>query len=134
MAEVSITEMLPMTGSGDTRLRLPTGDVFHLPAGTDQTLLVSCCPRGGRLGTGLSRPEMVGWCGVIVLAVMFILIAAGFRLSIAPVGDAMARMMPRQLVERASGMVLAQLDLTLTAICRHPTSNGSRPSFSAWWR
>lgn len=114
VAEVSVTEMLPVIGGGDTRLRLSTGDVLHLPAGTDQTLLEPHYPNSGRLGTRLSRLEMVGWRGVMVLAVIFILIAAGFRLAIAPVGDAMARMMPKQLVERASGMVLAQLDLTLT--------------------
>ena len=113
VAEITISEILPMVGGGDTRLRLSTGDVFRLAAGTDQTLLEAHYPRGARLGMRLSRLEMVRWRGVAVLAVLFLLIAAGFRMAIAPVGDAMARMMPKHLVERASAMVLSQLDLTL---------------------
>jgi len=113
VVEITIIEMLPMIGGGDTRLRLSTGDVFHLPSASDQTLLEPHYPRAGRLGTRLSRLERVRWRGVGVLIVLFAVIAVGFRLAIAPVGDAMARIMPKDLVERASAMVLTQLDLTL---------------------
>ena len=113
VAEVSIAAILPMVGGGDTRIRLSTGDIFRLPAGADQSLLEPHYPRGGRLGTRLSRLEMVRWRGVAVLVVLFLMIAAGLRFAIAPVGDAMAEMMPKHLVERASAMVLAQMDLTL---------------------
>jgi Zn-dependent protease with chaperone function len=113
VAPVSITEILPMIGGGDTRIRLSSGDIFHLPGGSDQTALQAYYPRTAQLGTTLSRLEMVRWRGVGVLAVLFLMIAVGFRFAIAPVGDVMARMMPDHLVERASGMVLAQLDLAL---------------------
>ena len=113
VAEVTIAAILPMVGGGDTRIRLSTGDIFRLPAGVDQSLLEPHYPRGGRLGTRLSRLEIVRWRGVAVLVVLFLMIAAGLRFAIAPVGDAMAAMMPKHLVERASAMVLAQMDLTL---------------------
>ena len=111
VTEVRVAALLPMVGGGDTRMRLSTGDIFHLPSDSDQTLLEPHYPAVARAGTRLSRLEMVRWRGVVVLVVLFLVIAAGFRLAIAPVGDAMARIMPKHLVERASGMVLAQLDL-----------------------
>lgn len=126
VTQVSITAMLPMVGGGDTRLRLSTGEVFWLPAETDHALLEPHYPRGGRLGTRLSQLEMVRWRGVAVLVVLFLLIAVGFRLAIAPVGDAMARMMPEDLVERASTMVLTQLDLTLMEASGLPESDQQR--------
>lgn len=113
VTQVSITEILPMVGGSDTRIRLSTGDLFRLPSGSDQTLLEPHYPRTAKLGMRLSRLEMVGWRGVVVLTVLFFLVVVGARYSVAPVADAMARTMPKHLVERASGMVLSQLDLTI---------------------
>ena len=111
--QISIAEVLPMIGGGDTRLRLSTGDVFRLPTGQQTTRLEAFYPRRNQLGARLSRLEMVRWRGAILLAVLFIGIVAGLRFAIAPVGDLMARAMPASLVERASDMVLDQLDLVL---------------------
>ena len=126
VSAVSIAEILPMVGGGDTRIRLSTGDVFHLPSESDQTLLVPYFPRSAQLGTGLSRLEMVRWRGALVLTLLFLLIAVGLRFAIAPIGDAMAKAMPDHLVERASGMVLAQLDLILMEDSRLPDDDKER--------
>lgn len=116
--QVTIAEVLPMIGGGDTRLRLSTGDVFRLPAGREHPWLESLYPRSKRLDASLSRLEMVRWRGAVFLALIFISLAVGFRVAIAPVGDIMARAMPEALVERASNMVLAQLDLALLSESR----------------
>ena len=111
--QVTIAEVLPMIGGGDTRLRLSTGDIFRLPAGREHSKLESFYPRRSRMGAGLSRLENVRWRGVVALSIAFVFLAIGIRFAIAPVGDAMARMMPPHLVERASTMVLTQLDLVI---------------------
>jgi Zn-dependent protease with chaperone function len=111
--QVTIAEVLPMIGGGDTRLRLSTGDIFRLPAGREHSKLESFYPRRSRMGAGLSRLENVRWRGVVALSIAFVFLAIGIRFAIAPVGDAMARMMPPHLVERASKMVLTQLDLVI---------------------
>ena len=110
---VSIAEVLPMIGGGDTRLRLSTGDIFRLPAGREHARLEALYPARSRLGATLSRLEMVRWRGAILLTLIFVMLAVGFRFAIAPVGDILARAMPETLVARASNMVLAQLDLAI---------------------
>lgn len=113
--QVTIAEVLPLIGGGDTRLRLSTGDVFRLPAGRETPRLEAMYPRRNQLGARLSRLEMVKWRGAVVLTLIFLGLAAGFRFAIAPIGDMLAHAMPAPLVERASNMVLAQLDLALLA-------------------
>ena len=108
---VTIGEVLPSIGAGDTRIRLSTGDVFTVDFSADITALEPFFPRRGRFGATLSRLEMVGWRGVILLSVIFVGLLLGFRLAIAPVGDLLAKSAPTSLVERGSGLVLAQLDM-----------------------
>ena len=124
--QVTITEVMPMIGGGDTRLCLSTGDVFRLPAGREHPKLEALYPRRSRMGAELSRLEMVRWRGVIALTLVFVCLAVGVRFAIAPVGDAMARMMPPHLVERASTMVLTQLDLLILQESTLPQSDQDR--------
>lgn len=113
VTEVTILEVVAAIAGGDTRLRLSTGDVFHLPAGADKSALRSFFPRGAQRSAGLSRLESVKWRGAVVLAVLFLGLIVGIRYSIAPFGDLAARFVPAHLVERGSTMVLAQLDVQL---------------------
>ena len=59
--QVTIVEVLPMIGEGDTHLRLSTGDFFRLPAGHEHPKLEALYPRRSRMGAGLSRLENVRW-------------------------------------------------------------------------
>ena len=123
---VTINHVLPMVGGGDLRLRLSTGEVMRFAATTDTAPLERFFPRQARLGTRLSRLERVGWRGVLVLSVLFLVALAGLRLAIAPSGDLLAHLMPDTLVERASGLVLAQLDLTLLEDSQLPAMTRQR--------
>ena len=123
---VTIGEVLPSIGAGDTRIRLSTGDVFTVDFSSDITALEPFFPRRGRFGATLSRLEMVGWRGVILLSVIFVGLLLGFRLAIAPVGDLLAKSAPTSLVERGSGLVLAQLDMTVLQGSSLPASQRQR--------
>ena len=123
---VTIGEVLPSIGAGDTRIRLSTGDVFTVDFSSDITALEPFFPRRGRFGATLSRLEMVGWRGVILLSVIFVGMLLGFRLAIAPVGDLLAKSAPTSLVERGSGLVLAQLDMTVLQESSLPASQRQR--------
>ena len=123
---VTIGEVLPSIGAGDTRIRLSTGDVFTVDFSSDITALEPFFPRRGRFGATLSRLEMVGWRGVILLSVIFVGLLLGFRLAIAPVGDLLAKSAPTSLVERGSGLVLAQLDMTVLQESSLPASQRQR--------
>ena len=123
---VTIHHVLPMVGGGDLRLRLSTGDVMRFAATTDTAPLERFFPRQARLETRLSRLERVGWRGVLVLSVLFLAALAGLRLAIAPAADLLARLMPETLVERASGLVLAQLDMTLLEDSQLPATTRQR--------
>lgn len=116
--QVTITQVLPMIGGGDTRLRLSTGDVFRLPAGRENAKLEALYPRRNQLSATLSRLEMVRWRGAVILTLVFLGLAVGFRYAITPAGDMLARAMPETLVERASNMVLAQLDIAILSQSR----------------
>ena len=78
------------------------------------------------MASWLTRLETVGWRGVLLLSVLFLLALAGLRLAIAPAGDFLARLIPDTLVERASGLVLAQLDLALLEDSRLPDETRQR--------
>lgn len=123
---VTIAHVLPKVGGGDLRLRLSTGDVLRLPASMDTAPLERFFPGPARFGSRLTRFETVGWRGVVLLSVLFLLALAGLRLAIAPAGDLLARLMPDTLVERASGLVLAQLDMTLLEDSRLPDETQRR--------
>ena len=123
---VTIAHVLPKVGGGDLRLRLSTGDVLRLPADMDTAPLERFFPEPARLGSWLTRLETVGWRGVLLLSVLFLLALAGLRLAIAPAGDFLARLIPDTLVERASGLVLAQLDLALLEDSRLPDETRQR--------
>ena len=123
---VTIAHVLPKVGGGDLRLRLSTGDVLRLPADMDTAPLEWFFPEPARLGSWLTRLETVGWRGVLLLSVLFLLALAGLRLAIAPAGDFLARLIPDTLVERASGLVLAQLDLALLEDSRLPDETRQR--------
>jgi len=111
--QVSVTEIIPAIGGGDTRLRLSSGDIFHLAAGADSRPLEAFFPETARRGALLARVEAVGWRGATILAVLFLVLIAGIRFSIAPVGDVLAQLVPSHIVERGSAMVLQQLDTLL---------------------
>lgn len=123
---VTIAHVLPKVGGGDLRLRLSTGDVLRLPADMDTAPLELFFPEPARLASWLTRLETVGWRGVLLLSVLFLLALAGLRLAIAPAGDFLARLIPDTLVERASGLVLAQLDLALLEDSRLPDETRQR--------
>ena len=123
---VTIAHVLPKVGGGDLRLRLSTGDVLRLPADMDTAPLERFFPEPARLGSWLTRLETVGWRGVLLLSVLFLLALAGLRLAIAPAGDFLARLIPDTLVEPASGLVLAQLDLALLEDSRLPDETRQR--------
>jgi len=123
---VTIAHVLPKVGGGDLRLRLSTGDVLRLPADMDTAPLERFFPEPARLGSWLTRLETVGWRGVLLLSVLFLLALAGLRLAIAPAGNFLARLIPDTLVERASGLVLAQLDLALLEDSRLPDETRQR--------
>ena len=123
---VTIAHVLPKVGGGDLRLRLSTGDVLRLPADMDTAPLDRFFPRPARFGSWLTQLETVGWRGILLLSVLFLLALAGLRLAIAPAGDLLARLMPDTLVERASGLVLAQLDMTLLEDSRLPDETRQR--------
>ena len=72
---VSIAEVLPMIGGGDTRLRLSTGDVFRLPAGREHPRLEALYPARSQLGARLSKLEMVRWRGAVLLTLIFVMLA-----------------------------------------------------------
>ncbi len=66
VTEVTILEVVAAIAGGDTRLRLSSGDVFHLPAGADKSALRSFYPRGRSavpacLALNLSN-GVVPWC------------------------------------------------------------------------
>lgn len=123
---VTIAHVLPKVGGGDLRLRLSTGDVLRLPADMDTAPLERFFPEPARLGSWLTRLETVGWRGVLLLSVLFLLALAGLRLAIAPARNFLARLIPDTLVERASGLVLAQLDLALLEDSRLPDETRQR--------
>ena len=123
---VTIGHVLPKVGGGDLRLRLSTGDVLRLPADMDTAPLERFFPEPARLGSWLTRLETVGWRGVLLLSVLFLLALAGLRLAIAPAGDFLARLIPDTLVEPASGLLLAQLDLALLEDSRLPDETRQR--------
>ena len=123
---VIIDHVLPMVGGGDLRLRLSTGDVIRFAANIDTAPLERFFPGKGRLGARLSRLEAVGWRGILVLSVLFLAALAGLRLAIAPAGDLLARALPDSLVERASGLVLAQLDMTFLEDSQLPAATRRR--------
>ena len=126
LEHVTIDHVLPVVGNGDLRLRLSTGDVMWFAAITDTRSLERFFPTQARFGSRLSRLEKVGWRGVLVLSVLFLMALAGLRLAIAPTGDFLARLVPDRLVERASGLVLAQLDMTLLEETRLPVATQQR--------
>lgn len=126
LESVTINDVLPLVGGGDLRLRLSTGQVMRFAATTDTAPLERFFPKQARLGSRLSRLEKIGWRGVLVLSILFLVVLAGLRLAIAPAGDILARMMPDTLVERASMVVLAQLDMTLLEDSRLPTKTRQR--------
>ena len=113
MAPVTIREVLPSIGGGDTRIRLSTGDIFTISGTADLSAVERYFPRQGRLGARLSRMELVGWRGMVLLSLIFMSLLIGFRFAIAPVGDLLAKAAPPSLVARGSGLVLAQLDMTV---------------------
>ena len=123
---VTIDHVLPKIAGGDLRLRLSTGDVMRLPSHGDTTLLERFFPRPARLGSRLSRFEAVGWRGILVLSILFLAALAGLRFAIVPAGDLLARSLPDSLVERASGLVLAQLDMTVLDDSQLPDTTRQR--------
>ena len=110
---VTIREVLPTIGGGDTRIRLSTGDVFIISGTTEISELEQYFPRQGRLGASLSRMELIGWRGMVLLSLIFLSLLIGFRFAIAPAGDLLAKAAPPSLVAKGSGLVLAQLDMTV---------------------
>ena len=128
VTRVKIAEVLPMIGGGDTRIRLTTGDIFAIHGGVDTSVLEPHYPKSARLGSRLSRMEMVGWRGVIVLSLVFFGLLAGFRYAIAPMGDLLAKAAPLSLVARGSDLVLAQLDMTVLDTSTLPTAQRDRLS------
>lgn len=123
---VEIDHVLPKVGGGDLRLRLSTGDIIRFSSDTDVTPLERFFPQQARAGARLSRLEKVGWRGVVVLSILFLAALAGLRLAIAPAGDVLARLVPDTLVERASGLVLAQLDMTFLEESQLPSATRQR--------
>ncbi|MBL6625781.1 MAG: M48 family metallopeptidase [Alphaproteobacteria bacterium] len=113
VVQVSVADVIPAIGGGDTRLRLASGDIFHLAASTDSRPLEPFFPETVQRGAVLARIEAVGWRGATILAVLFLLLIAGIRFSIAPAGDLLAQLVPPHIVERGSSMVLQQLDTLL---------------------
>jgi len=111
--QITIVHVLPKIGGGDLRLRLSTGDVISFSTETDVTSLERFFPPKAKAGTRLSQLEKVGWRGILALSVMFLAALAGLRMVIAPTGDVLAQLVPDNLVERGSNLVLAQLDMTL---------------------
>ena len=109
----NIREVLPTIGGGDTRIRLSTGDVFIISGTAEISELEQYFPRQGRLGASLSRMELVGWRGMVLLSLIFLSLLIGFRFAIAPAGDLLAKAAPPSLVAKGSGLVLAQLDMTV---------------------
>ena len=100
MAPVTIREVLPTIGGGDTRIRLSTGDVFIISGTTEISELEQYFPRQGRLGASLSRMELIGWRGMVLLSLIFLSLLIGFRFAIAPAGDLLAKAAPPSLVAR----------------------------------
>jgi len=123
---VTIVHVLPRVGSGDLRIELSTGDVMRLPSSTDTAPLERFFPRQAKFGLQLTRFETVGWRGILVLSILFLLALGGLRLAIAPAGDLLARLLPDSLVQRASGLVLAQLDMTLLEDSQLPVATQHR--------
>ena len=126
MIPVTVLDVMPAIGGGDTRIRLSTGDSFTIGGTTDTSQIERFFPHQGRLGAKLSRMEMVGWRGVILLTLAFACLLVGFRFAIAPAGDLLAKAAPPSLVARGSGLVLAQLDMTLLEASDLPLSQRDR--------
>ncbi|MEX0502502.1 M48 family metallopeptidase [Alphaproteobacteria bacterium LSUCC0719] len=124
--QITIDHVLPKIGGGDLRLRLSTGDVIRFSADTDVAPLEQFFPHQAKVGSRLSRLEKVGWRGMLVLSVLFLVALAGLRLAIAPAGDVLVRLVPDALVERGSGLVLAQLDMTLLEDSQLPVATQDR--------
>lgn len=126
MIPVTVLNVLPAIGGGDTRISLSTGDTFTIRGTTDISRIERFFPQQARFGAKLSRMEMVGWRGVILLSLAFACLLVGFRFAIAPVGDLLARAAPPALVARGSDLVLAQLDMTLLESSDLPLSQRDR--------
>ena len=108
--QAGIVEVISSIGGSDTRLQLSTGDVFHLPAGTDIEMLGPFLPRTARVSSRLAALERINWRGAIFLSFLFFGMIVGFRFAVAPLGDLATRFVPQHLVQTASGSILQQLD------------------------
>lgn len=110
VVQAGIVEVISSIGNSDTRLRLSTGDVFHLPFGADLSKLETYMPRSARASSRLAGLERINWRGAIILSFLFFGMIIGFRFAVAPLGDFATRFVPDRLVQTASGGILLQLD------------------------
>lgn len=110
VTQAGILNVTSSIGGSDTRLQLSTGDVFHLPAGTDIEMLKPFMPRSAWASSRLAALERVNWRGAIMLSFLFFGMIFAFRLAVAPLGDLATKFVPQHLVQTASGSILQQLD------------------------